>query len=310
MVNKHNIKEILINKLEGIKHVKPSTSRFDDVRDFLSNEYDFRTLVETVWNILNNFPNITCLECGNIPRFHSYTIGYKQFCNVKCSNRYKGKDPEISKRISASVSKHHSEVTGDFWEERAKVYRNTVDNQTDEYKNIKKINKSNRMKLVHRNRCSEQKNTINIKISESLKNSDIARIQRIKRSKLGAQALQKKRRRMTADELKEFNKRFGSKDEIGTRREDYKQYLKLVNYYTNKDLSLLENIHLRGLDYHLDHKYSRKQGFLDNISPEIIGNNINLEIITATMNLVKGSGCSISKEDLISSFNELKIGDF
>jgi hypothetical protein len=93
-------------------------------------------------------------------------------------------------------------------------------------------------------------------------------------------------------------------------RDNFKKYSKLVWYYTNKELDKLINIEMRSTEFHLDHKYSIKTGFLNGISPEIIGNNINLEIIHYSINCSKGSNCSISKEELLSSFENLKIGDF
>lgn len=310
MFNKDNIKDILIEKVNTFKQVQPSNKMYDDVREFLLDNYNYRTLLETIWNIVNDFPNNKCKECGEISKFYSFNVGYKPFCNVKCSNVFKGKDKELSEKIARGVTKFNQSAPDEFWTSRTETHRETIRNQTEEHKEKKKIEKSERMKRMHSERCDEIKNIIYNKISESVKNSPSAKAQRIERAKLGAAALQFKRSLMTEKELKEFNSRFGSPDIIGNRREEYKKYLKLVSYYTNKELHKVKNIELRGEDYHLDHMYSRKQGFLDNICPKIIGNNNNLEIITAKENLSKGSDCSITKEDLMSSFNELKIGDF
>ncbi len=61
--------------------------------------------------------------------------------------------------------------------------------------------------------------------------------------------------------------------------------------------------------YHLDHKYSIKQGFLDNIPPYIIGDLSNLEIIPFKENLSKNSKCSIAKNELFAKIIVKRLKD-
>jgi len=68
---------------------------------------------------------------------------------------------------------------------------------------------------------------------------------------------------------------------------ELQEYRCLVNYYTNKnDLSVLENYNKkRGLSgvvgaYQLDHVISIKDGYDNNIKPEVIGSIDNLQFIT------------------------------
>ena len=94
-------------------------------------------------------------------------------------------------------------------------------------------------------------------------------------------------------------------DNIGN---DYKTYYKKVWYITNKqNTGILENIEKRGHitiegSYHLDHKYSIKQGFIDNIPVWVIGDICNLEMILGKHNLSKQEKCSITKEELFREF--------
>jgi hypothetical protein len=56
----------------------------------------------------------------------------------------------------------------------------------------------------------------------------------------------------------------------------------------------------------IDHKYSKSRGFLENVSPEIIGHISNLDVITFKENRNKWSECSITIEELkleIENFN-------
>lgn len=91
------------------------------------------------------------------------------------------------------------------------------------------------------------------------------------------------------------------------QKSDYKRYSESVWRTTNKqDLETLENYDKRGrLDedenaYHLDHKFSIREGFEENIPPEIIGSLKNLEMIPGKKNCSKRANCSISKEELLN----------
>ena len=69
----------------------------------------------------------------------------------------------------------------------------------------------------------------------------------------------------------------------------YKKYADLINP---------NNLKRGRFTYHLDHKYSRFDGFLNGIPPEIIGHWTNLELIPHKKNLQKHRNSSITKEKL------------
>ena len=54
----------------------------------------------------------------------------------------------------------------------------------------------------------------------------------------------------------------------------------------------------RGKEYELDHKYSKHQGFLNNVPPEVIGHYSNLQMIPRHSNRKKYNKCSITIEQL------------
>lgn len=56
--------------------------------------------------------------------------------------------------------------------------------------------------------------------------------------------------------------------------------------------------------YHLDHKLSRHEGFMNNIPPEIIGHWTNLEMIHWVDNLTKNRKSSITYTELLESYNQ------
>jgi len=85
---------------------------------------------------------------------------------------------------------------------------------------------------------------------------------------------------------------------------EYEKYRRSVNSITNKQpIEMLVGYGERGLcgvdgAKQLDHKFSILEGFKQGISPELIGNINNLEFIPWRENMVKGSKCSITIEEL------------
>jgi len=85
---------------------------------------------------------------------------------------------------------------------------------------------------------------------------------------------------------------------------DYELYRREVFKYTNmNDLTVLENFDKRaraGIEggYNLDHNYSISQGYINGISPELIGSIKNLRMIPWKENVVKQGKCEITIEEL------------
>ncbi len=83
------------------------------------------------------------------------------------------------------------------------------------------------------------------------------------------------------------------------KRKELKNYNQKVRTLTEKqDLSSIENIHERGKEWHLDHKYSILRGFLDEVPVEIMSSVHNLQCVPKEYNLNKGVNCDISLEEL------------
>lgn len=89
-------------------------------------------------------------------------------------------------------------------------------------------------------------------------------------------------------------------DERNESLPEYEKYTRAVWRVTNEQpLDRLAGYDKRGKDFHLDHKFSIAEGFRQKISPEIIGNIVNLRIISSYENITKSDGCSITKEVLL-----------
>lgn len=85
---------------------------------------------------------------------------------------------------------------------------------------------------------------------------------------------------------------------------DYKLYHRKVWEITNQnDLSQIKNYEKRGRAgqpgaFHLDHKFSISRGYIEKISPEIIGSIKNLEFIPWEENVTKQGKCSVLLEEI------------
>ena len=72
-------------------------------------------------------------------------------------------------------------------------------------------------------------------------------------------------------------------------------------YRNNKEIVNPNKLKRGKKEYHLDHIYSIKQGFLNNIPLSIITHPCNLHLIHYKENLIKQDSCWISKEDLLGN---------
>lgn len=126
--------------------------------------------------------------------------------------------------------------------------------------------------------------------------------------------------------LKKYNSEYYLSSELRKQREiesghwisdedrtEYELYRLNVWRITNKqDLESLKDIDKRGrIDlnpdaYHIDHKFSIREGFEENIPPEIIGSLKNLEMIPGRKNCAKNSKCSITKEELLNGPSKMQ----
>jgi len=89
---------------------------------------------------------------------------------------------------------------------------------------------------------------------------------------------------------------------------EFEKYTRLVYIETNNTIKIfdymIDNLHLRGKDYHLDHKLSIRDGFINNIDPVYVGHYYNLEIIPSIKNLQKSSSSSITPYELLEQVKQ------
>ena len=90
--------------------------------------------------------------------------------------------------------------------------------------------------------------------------------------------------------------------------DEWQSYHRVVSDLTTLSyLSNIDNIdpeRKRGSDFHLDHIYSIKAGFINQIDPKIIAHPRNLRILACKENLSKNAKCDITLAELLDSINE------
>lgn len=101
--------------------------------------------------------------------------------------------------------------------------------------------------------------------------------------------------------------------DVKANNQDYVKYTEAVWYSTNISYNLnkmsIDPTSLRSKDWHLDHAFSIKAGFIHNIDPKIIGSKQNLRIISQHDNCTKGAKCSITLEQLLEDYENGKQMD-
>lgn len=90
---------------------------------------------------------------------------------------------------------------------------------------------------------------------------------------------------------------------------DFEKYRRLVEKHTAKNRHKLENYDKRSkFGWHVDHIYSVKDGFENNICPYVIGSLYNLKMIPWLENIKKNSKSLMTKEELLENWkNENNI---
>jgi predicted nucleotidyltransferase len=87
--------------------------------------------------------------------------------------------------------------------------------------------------------------------------------------------------------------------------DDWKKYKMEVGFWTSQSINENEALfEKRSKEYHVDHRYSQKQGYINDISPRVIGSVVNLEILERSKNCSKQSRSSISIDELYRLYNE------
>lgn len=258
-------------------------AKFNDFSEFrqdlliLKKELQLNSIPEVIYVYFLENEVQKCAVCENDAKFESIQTGYKRTCSRACTY----KDSKYKETLSNSVK--CSEKAQKQRKERAKLgayaLKESLENRTE-----KEINRLYNSQQQKREETLIEKYGVN----NPMKIKEVAELNH------------KNMRQTNIDSGRWLN--------YVIIEDDYDQYCKKVQYITDKtQWKILENSDKRGHiskegSYHLDHMYSKKQGFIDNIPPHIIGSIHNLEMIKGRHNLSKQEKCSITKDDLFKKF--------
>lgn len=226
---------------------------------------------EELYLIYNSCKPNKCY-CGNETKFITFTRGYNEFCSTKCSNN----SEKVQKNKEKTLMKNYG-VTSPLQSKKLKEKAlETSFNRYGNGNNYSEIEKT-------RERLYGDKNYNN---REKARNTCIE---------------------LYGEENYSFTNNFSKMmRKIPLElMDDFSYYSWIVWKITKRqNLETLNNFNKRGRTdlkedaYHLDHRHSIREGFLNNIPAYMIGNIANLEMIPASKNCSKQADCSITIEEL------------
>ena len=239
-----------------------------------------------VYHYINKQTHIpSCKECGNEVKYKRLVDGYSEYCSDKCvkvSEDYHKKWKETWKKNNSDgkfIDKRNETLT----EKYGSTFNNFIKEKRKQ-SNLKKYGVENVFQIDKIKK--RRKETLKQKYgSENFNNTDKTRTTRI------------------------YNQTQIDDEKI----DSFIDYKKIVTNRTNTIYrNNKKNINPKDLtrsikQYHLDHIYSIKQGFLNNLPLSIITHPCNLHLIHYKVNLKKQDNCWISIEELLNriiNYNE------
>jgi hypothetical protein len=265
----------------------------------------------TSWVNLNNGYKATCSHtCGGILHrqlLKQDTVKYTKYTNTVAKNvkeiwsirEVNGQKQQIFNKVSNTLKKRASEMTVEQKRERFGWLNKYMG--ADRQKEIDKLLKTG-MHAWWKNCTKEQREHVYLtRRSEYrlwLQKNKIAFISY----------------KYTKAEIRQkFNNYFtelASKQQV--RFDGYIQYRKEVDrlssmtYTRYKKIINPNNLKRSPRDYHLDHRVSVYEGFVNNIPPAIISSIWNLQMLPARENYIKSLRSSITIHQLLTEFNQKK----
>lgn len=300
--------------------------KFKDVLNSIINETNYlekNNFNERLYHIFNDLYEIQKCECGNNLEFLSFHQGYRNSCS-KCKKPFakifKNKDNKLCDYGCGRVARYIYKPGGRVCCEETFV---KCPNISIKYGKVGEKNgmfgKSRRHTLD-----SLRKSHPILFEHENIREIDGEFEVTCKKCgnwfKTSSSALQT--RAMVLERGNKRNYLFCSKEcaessglyrlinepKINKKFKDYhwKVIIK-TEYYVRKYKDKIPNIDLRSIDLPLDHKYSIREAFENNVPIDIVAHYKNLEIISRSLNSKKRKKCSISLEELKRQIQEEEL---
>lgn len=244
------------------------------------NSLEFLEFKRKVFHYVTDCNKIpTCLNCGKDVKYRRLRDGYQPYCSSLCQNscsiskenwlrswkKGNGNNEHIDKR-NITILEKYGDLESYAIHTNSKKVESCLKKHGVEYVTQTDFYKERRKKTLNEKYGSENYNNPN-KTKETRINNNT-----------------------------QIN------DDVINNFIEYKKVVvnRTITIYRNNIELINPNSLKRGKkDYHIDHRFSIKQGFLNNIPIEVITHPINLEMIHYMDNLEKQDNCSVSLNDLL-----------
>lgn len=245
----------------------------------LLESLEFKKKVFHYVNSDNKIP--VCLNCNKKVKYRRFRDGYQPYCSSICQNSCNiAKDNWLKSWKKGNSNNEHI------------VSRNKT--VIEKYGNIDEYNKHIQKNI--KETCLEKYGV------EYATQTDFYKKKRKKtlKEKYGSETYNNpdKTKKTRIENNTQIN------DEIINEYLNYKKITvnrTMTIFRNNEDIINPEKLKRGKKEYHIDHLFSIKQGFLENIPVEIISHPCNLHMIFYIDNLKKQDNCWISKEELLNN---------
>lgn len=313
---KQKIKQLIENFIQNTNNIATLNSRTLFVRenmeeikkltDFLPENSKVNERLYLIYNEIFTLEEIKCPMCNNNKKFYTFTSGYNLCCSRSCATKY---------QQNFLISKEQKEI----------IYKKRTENNRKKPKEVLRAEADKRIKTTierygenafsliskkgHQTKLKNGNNhydRVHIKKLTVLDENVLNNYQRVHLKHL-SNIDENGNNYYERRNLKNYETGVWTKPEDKTLLEQYKIKVYKFMYKFKEEIKQLKNFELRGRTsengYHLDHKFSIKEGFNQKIDPEIIGHICNLEMIPGEINQSKNRKCSIELNSLINDIN-------
>ena len=249
------------------KHIRYSHSKYSKENQITQENY-FK-------KYLSHLKENSCVYCGKEKRFYGiifnsckkYHYGYLDFCSNSCNTKYNVENGSF-----------------DFSERQKKIERTKLIKYGDP-------NYNNRQKYEETSFdiYGEKNPTINKEISMKISSGWHSKPESERFRTIEKRCITKIKKGIdTPRHIRSYRDEWERQVDLETER-SYRKYKHIIN-----PLDLPRELSA----YHLDHRYTKHEGFLNNIDPKVIGNYNNLQMLWWEDNLSKSTNCDITLDEL------------
>lgn len=260
-------------------------------------------------------------DCNNPTKFMGISTGYSKCCCNSHAQLYSGKTKEWLLNRSDEDKESWRTKLRDTWKDKSKEERLLIHQKRLKYfkennieipniqrcsekkygyKNISQVPEFNKkIRDTWNNKSKEEKQEITRKSQETcFKNHGVYNIFQIPSRRAEIHAISRKimeeKGYWTPEHLIDKFHKYRNRVHHLTRM--------TFNRYFDEDVrSKIGKCGIEGA-LQIDHKFSIREGFKNNIPPEIISSIVNLDLISWQENINKKQNCSMSKEELLNRY--------